>query len=95
MPVHKDCIRTYLNTVIIIICIEICAIYFIFLSQVYVYLKKKWSKISLFNSFILLYTTYRDRAIFVQGKKIRALKVALLYIYYSFMSRMSQAVVIG
>ncbi len=53
------------------------------LLQVYVYLKKRyWSKILLFNCFILLYTTYRDRAIFVQGK-IRALKVALylLFIY--------------
>lgn len=66
MPVHKDCILTYLNIVVVIIAIEICAIYFIFIASICIFEKRKWSKILLFNSFILLYTTYR--AIFVQGK---------------------------
>lgn len=66
VPVHKDCILTYLNIVVVII--EICAIYFIFIASMCIFEKKR-SKILLFNCFILLYTTYRDRAIFVQGKK--------------------------
>ncbi len=48
---------------------DMCNLFHVLL-QVYVYLKKKMSKILLFKCFILLYTTYRDRAIFVQGKKL-------------------------
>lgn len=40
MPVHKDCILTYLNIVVVVVIIEICAIYFMFYCK-YMYIWKK------------------------------------------------------
>lgn len=40
VPVHKDCILTYLNIVVVIIGIEISAIYFIFIASICIFENK-------------------------------------------------------
>lgn len=82
VPVHKDCILTYLNIVVVIIAIEICAIYFIFIASICIFEKKNGQRyyyLIVLYCFILL----TEIELFLYREKIRALKVAsyLLFIY--------------